>query len=220
MTDAGVKTQKQTAAGSKARRDQIIDEATALFLEYGYAATSMSKLAEACQIQKPSLYHHFASKEALFVACVSQGYDAAIARLRVICDDPHLDDEGRLRAALQVIYQIMAASPAGRMSPIIAETSRQIPSVARAFHDQLIDPMHEIIHQIIDRGEASGTFVALDRLGLEHLIFGPVVSLSLSREMFASFEAIDELYPVDQVSAAHTDLLLRMLKGQAAVTSP
>ncbi len=53
---------------------------TDLFLTHGFAATSMSALARAVGVQKASLYHHFASKEALFIACVTEGYEAATVR--------------------------------------------------------------------------------------------------------------------------------------------
>jgi AcrR family transcriptional regulator len=44
---------------------KIIDKARSLFAEKGYAETSMADIAEACNVQKPTLYHYFESKEAL-----------------------------------------------------------------------------------------------------------------------------------------------------------
>ncbi len=199
-------------ASAVPRRDEIIRAATALFLEKGYAATSMSALAQACGMQKASLYHHFPSKEALFVACVNDGYDVAIRELEEIHEDARLDDEERLRQAFGALYNIIVESTVGRLSPLIAETSRQIPSVAKAFHDGFITRQHEIIEDMIDTGVANGTFRKVDRLGLEHMIFGPIVTLSLSREMFASFDSLDALYPVDGVRQAHCDLILELLR--------
>ncbi len=205
---------RNDASGASAvpRRDEIVRAATALFLEKGYAATSMSALAQACGMQKASLYHHFPSKEALFVACVNDGYDVAVRELEQIRDDRTLDDEARLRRAFDALYRITVESTVGRMSPLIAETSRQIPSVARAFHDGFITRQHEILSDMIDAGVASGAFREVDRLGLEHMIFGPIVTLSLSREMFASFDSLDALYPVDGVREAHCDLILKLLR--------
>ena len=60
--------------------------AVTLFLARGYAGTSMADLAEACGIQKASLYHHFASKDALFVACVTEGYEEGTQCLLAIRD--------------------------------------------------------------------------------------------------------------------------------------
>jgi AcrR family transcriptional regulator len=47
------------------QRARILDTACALFARYGYDRTSMDRIATACRVQKPSLYHYFKSKQAL-----------------------------------------------------------------------------------------------------------------------------------------------------------
>jgi AcrR family transcriptional regulator len=47
------------------QRLRILAQAQKLFAENGYSQTSMSDLAEACKLQKASLYHYFEGKEAL-----------------------------------------------------------------------------------------------------------------------------------------------------------
>ena len=199
-------------ADPHSRRREILCQATALFLAHGYAGTSMSALAAACGVQKATLYHHFPSKEALFVACVTDGYDDILGELRRIRDDATLADDERFRRALDAVYRLNIDSVCGRMSPLVAEVSLRIPEVARAFHDQFIQPQHDVMDEILDAGVARGAFVPHDRLGVEHLIFGPVVSLTLSREMFASFEALDMMLPVDQVRSSHGALILALLQ--------
>jgi len=54
------------------RSDDILSGAALLFRAKGYHATSMNDVAEICRIQKPSLYHHFASKEDLALAVMEQ----------------------------------------------------------------------------------------------------------------------------------------------------
>ncbi|MCU0625043.1 MAG: TetR/AcrR family transcriptional regulator [Gemmatimonadaceae bacterium] len=195
------------------RRRQIIDEATTLFLQRGYAGTSMSQLAKACGMQKASLYHHFPTKEALFVACATDGFDEAIAELAAIRADPTLDDDERFRRAIHAVYRINIDSACGRMAPLIAEVSRTIPAVARAFHDEFIMHQHVLMNGIIDDGIARGSFQAPERLGFEHMIFGPVVSLSLEREMFTTFDKFDTLRPIERIRTEHAELLLRLLHG-------
>lgn len=52
--------------------DRIHDVALSLFASHGYEGTSLSQLAEAVGIRKPSLYNHIESKEALFMSLVDQ----------------------------------------------------------------------------------------------------------------------------------------------------
>lgn len=46
-------------------RERILTEAERLFRHYGYAKTTMSDIAEACQMSPANLYRFFASKSAL-----------------------------------------------------------------------------------------------------------------------------------------------------------
>jgi AcrR family transcriptional regulator len=53
-------------------RDEILQAAQALIAEKGFGAMSMDELAAAVGISKPTLYDHFASKDALVVAAATR----------------------------------------------------------------------------------------------------------------------------------------------------
>src|ERR1700746_3335493 len=53
---------------SEATRAALLDEATVLFAERGYAGPSLEDVASASQVTRGAVYHHFASKQALFEA--------------------------------------------------------------------------------------------------------------------------------------------------------
>ena len=52
----------------RATRERVVAVATRLFAERGYEATSIDAVLEESGVSRGSLYHHFASKEALFEA--------------------------------------------------------------------------------------------------------------------------------------------------------
>ncbi len=54
------------------RRLQLLQTASKLFSELGYARTTTSQLAQAAGVTEPIIYRHFASKRDLFVALVEQ----------------------------------------------------------------------------------------------------------------------------------------------------
>lgn len=63
-------------------RELILREATRLFLQAGFAGTSINQIAEATGMAKSALYHHFASKEALFLAVLRGLVGRLAAELR------------------------------------------------------------------------------------------------------------------------------------------
>lgn len=68
------------APARRARREEILDTAAAVFASSGYAGTSLRDVADACGIQAGSLYHHFDSKEAI-VAELVRRYQAELRRV-------------------------------------------------------------------------------------------------------------------------------------------
>src|SRR6476469_2572207 len=54
------------------RREQIIDAATAVFAEYGYAGGSVRTIADRIGVSPASLLQHFGSKEGLLMAVLAE----------------------------------------------------------------------------------------------------------------------------------------------------
>ena len=62
-------------------RERIVEVATELFADRGYAETSMAEIARRVGIRAQSIANHFASKEILYDAVVSEFYRRQIADL-------------------------------------------------------------------------------------------------------------------------------------------
>ena len=65
-----VKTRRELY--SEATRAALLEEATTLFAERGYAGTSLEDVASASRVTRGAVYHHFASKKALFEAVLDR----------------------------------------------------------------------------------------------------------------------------------------------------
>jgi len=79
-------TKGRQAQRTSATIATLLESATRLFGERGYAATSLDDIAEDCGLTIGAIYHHFGNKKALFSA-VNEA-----AEQRIIDAGQHIDD--------------------------------------------------------------------------------------------------------------------------------
>jgi len=71
--------------GGVATRNRILNAAEACFARYGYDSTGVAEICSTAGISKGALYHHFPSKQAIFVEMFEKWMDAfagEMARMR------------------------------------------------------------------------------------------------------------------------------------------
>lgn len=77
-----METQRESRIDAK--RDTILEAATAAFRDDGYDCASMDRIAERAKASKRTIYNHFGSKEALFQAVVAHLFESALALEQVV----------------------------------------------------------------------------------------------------------------------------------------
>ena len=127
-----------TESRSARKRRAILDAATEVFLEEGFAGASMDAIARAAGVSKPTVYNHFADKQELFehivndlVAVITQPFYEQIV---------NLSDDGDLAKRLRELGGLLLK---GVMQPtnlrlrrlVIGEASR-FPDLGRAYERQ------------------------------------------------------------------------------------
>jgi len=66
------------------RRNQIIEQATRIFIQYGYTKTKYSQIAAQCGLGRTTIYQYFQNKEEIFIAVVNRLYSELEAGYRNI----------------------------------------------------------------------------------------------------------------------------------------
>jgi AcrR family transcriptional regulator len=99
---------------SEATRTALQETAARMFAEGGYTATSLDDIAEATQVTRGAVYHHFASKQALFEAVFEACEVAMLARV-VTAAAEHSDSWEAAMAAIDAFLDAACDPAYGRL---------------------------------------------------------------------------------------------------------
>lgn len=133
MATAPVAEGQRTRRG-EARREAFLEAARALFLEHGYAGTSMEELIQRVGGSKASLYSYFGNKEGLFEQMVVEGC-AAFLRDVAIPTAIEGDLERTLRAFGGRFFRLYTEPGRVQLIRAIISEATRFPALAQLLYD-------------------------------------------------------------------------------------
>jgi TetR/AcrR family transcriptional regulator, mexJK operon transcriptional repressor len=144
-----------------AKRQQIRDAATQLFLENGFSATSMDGITSAAGVSKQTLYVYYASKEDLLIDVLRNQISATVDNRWPSIDQPdvitsrdHLSDWLEV-AAHQIVTSLMQPKYLALVRIIVAESPR-IPSLGRLFQETVPQRVLANVEQVLLNAREGG----------------------------------------------------------------
>jgi AcrR family transcriptional regulator len=115
------------------RRAIIVDVATRAFLDQGYAATSMSAIADELGGSKATLWSHFASKEELFIAVVDGQVVQFASEMETVLVKAPFSVESLHRYCLRFLQTLMRPHAVALFRVIMGDGGR-FPEINSIFH--------------------------------------------------------------------------------------
>lgn len=97
---------------------RILNEAVVLFGEHGYAGTSLADIANAADISKAGLLHHFSSKDELFAKVLERRDREDV--LSILVDSPAVK-EGVVDAPVDTVGNVNTLGAAGSATDVDAD---------------------------------------------------------------------------------------------------
>lgn len=138
------------------RQAQIVSLAREVFLREGYAATSMSQIAELAGGSKATLYHYFPSKQALFFAVVQAESAHTLNHLfegAVLGHSLRAD----LTALAERFLRLMLSEDLVALYRLITAESGRFPEIGRVAYETSfargLERMAVLIAAAMDRGD-------------------------------------------------------------------
>ncbi|MES2450973.1 MAG: TetR/AcrR family transcriptional regulator [Pseudomonadota bacterium] len=137
MANATDPREIEPTSRSERKREPILDAATDIFLHHGYLGSSMDEVAARAAVSKQTVYKHFSSKEALFVAIVSSMTGAAGDKVqREIADLGEQDDpERQLLAYAERQLMVVLTPRLMQLRRLVIGEAGRFPELGRALQE-------------------------------------------------------------------------------------
>jgi TetR/AcrR family transcriptional repressor of nem operon len=186
-------------------RSTLIDIATGQVRRLGYSAFSYADLADAVGIRKPSIHHHFPTKEDLGVAIVAAYTEHFSGQLDRI-DAKTGDMIERLRAYAR-LYREGLEARRGCLCGVLASEVAVLPQQVQAGVRQFFGLNLRWIERVLRDGRSNGSL----RDGVEPRVAARMVLAALQGALFLAL-SLEEPAAFDQTVAG----LLRGLRTEQA----
>jgi AcrR family transcriptional regulator len=136
---------------------EVLDRVRDVFMDKGFAAASLDELAEAADLNRPSLYAAFGDKEQLYIHTLRFYGDRSVAGLNAILGRRG-SIERRLREVYKAAIDIYTAPPRARGCLIVGTAAVEAPTHPKiaAMATRLLDEFEQCFERAFAKAVADG----------------------------------------------------------------
>jgi len=191
--------QQETAEpGSSQSRDEILRAAAELFMEFGYAATSIDAVAQRLGATKGRIYHHYKSKADLFIDVQIAAMTRINSQIEPIARGPGSTVERLSAMALRHMQILLTELPMQKVA--VQGLERHLlgaSSAARRMRSvvKMRDDYEQMFVELIDDGVREGVFVDMPAKLIAKPFFGALnwTTVWYSQRRLQNAGAIDDI---------------------------
>ena len=200
------------------RPDELLDAALTLFVDQGYAHTSVAQIATAAGLSKGAVYLYFPSKQAILEGLVQRAVTPVANRALARADFTRGDLRATLGAILQTIVSALSDPQIFAIPKIVIREAVVAPDIAEMYRKAVLDRVLPVAIGMIRQGIDSGQLRPVDPELTLRTIMGPIVLHILLAEIFGIRP--ERGLALDALAENHLDILLNGLFAREPESRP
>ncbi len=174
---------------AEARPDEVLDSALELFIQQGFANTTVEQIARKAGLSKGAVYLYFPSKQAIIEALVRRAVvpvaERALANALGFGGDPRIG----ITSTLRLIGQGLLDPRVLAIPKMIAREAVQFPELAQIYRREVMSRVQPALTKLVQTGIDEGYFRPLDAELTIRSLIGPVLLHLLLADIFGVMPA-------------------------------
>jgi len=166
------------------RPDEVLDAARALFLQSGYANTSVDAIARKAGISKGAVYLYFPTKQSILEGLVDRAVKPISAQAIVEAASHHGNVRATVSHLLGSVAERLSDPKVLAIPKIIIREAVAAPDIAAMYRRAVLDQALPAVAALIREGVRSGEMRPVDPELTVRSIVGPVIAHILLAEIF------------------------------------
>jgi len=190
----------------QARPEELVAAALEVFVERGFAATTLAEVARRAGVTKGTIYLYFENKEALFKAVVRETIVPVIAQGEALARSFTGSARELLEQLVREYWRLVGETALAGIPKLMMAEAATFPELTRFYYDEVVTRGHRLMAGVIERGIKNGEFRSVDVMLAAKLAMSPLMHATVVRRAFAS--CMPEGFNVQNYLDTHIDLYL------------
>nr|WP_298795840.1 TetR/AcrR family transcriptional regulator [uncultured Acetobacter sp.] len=173
---------RPTPSATEQLDQHLLEVAASLFVEHGYAGTSVDQIARKASASKQTLYRRYPSKEALFKAVIT---NLTASLLRTMAEAPLKDPLLELKHVSRLMLDFVVRPDALGTYRILIADAYRYPSLITHAIENISEPFHASFERLLKAAQNAGEIEAgHDNATTAHLWSGLLTGWPMKESLF------------------------------------